>query len=45
MFRLPFVLPQSGEAPPAEEEEAKFDAEGIKGGTRKGNFDRNHFEG
>ena len=32
MFRLPFVLPQSGEAPPGEE--ANVDLEGIKG--RKG---------
>jgi len=36
MFRLPFVLPQSGEAPPGAEEEVKFDAEGIKGGYKKG---------
>jgi len=46
MFRLPFVLPQSGEAPPGAEEEAKFDAEGIKGGMqREGvrDFDSNHF--
>jgi len=31
MFRLPFVMPQSGDAPPGVEE-SKFDTEGLKGG-------------
>lgn len=30
MFRLPFVMPQSGDAPPGVEE-SKFDTEGLKG--------------
>lgn len=40
MFRLPFVMPQSGDAPPGVEE-SKFDTEGLKGvgkgGGRTGN--------
>lgn len=38
MFRLPFVMPQSGDAPPGVEE-SKFDTEGLKGvGKGVGNW-------
>ena len=35
MFRLPFVMPQSGDAPPGAEE-SKFNTEDLKGVERGG---------